>query len=48
MIIHCFNIVNICRAIHNDESLSERNAIYLIAGMIEMPLFDFVIYNLMR
>jgi|GEM_PF-3467026 hypothetical protein len=48
MIIHCFNIFNICRAICNDESLSERNAMYLIAGIAEMGIFDFIIYNLMR
>ncbi len=48
MIIHCFNIVNICRAICQDERLSERNAVYFAAGLAEMALFDFVIYNLMR
>lgn len=48
MIIHCFNIFNICRAICNDESLSERNAICFFAGILEMLVFDFVIYNLMR
>ncbi len=48
MIIHCFNIFNICRAICNDESLSERNVVYFIAGVLEMGIFDFVIYNIMR
>ena len=48
MIIHCFNIFNICRAICNDESLSERNVVYFIAGVLEMVIFDFVIYNIMR
>lgn len=48
MIIHCFNIVNICRAICQDEHLSERNIWYFLAGVVEMGMFDFVIYNLMR
>lgn len=48
MIIHCFNIFNICRAVCNDEGLSEKNAIYFFAGVLEMGIFDFVIYNLMR
>lgn len=48
MIIHCFNIFNICRDICNDEGLSKRNAIYFFAGILEMLVFDFVIYNLMR
>lgn len=50
MIIHCFNIFNICRAICNDESLSEKNAMYLIAGILEMVIFDilFLIFFVTR
>lgn len=45
MIIHCFNI---CRSICQDENLSERNAWYLIAGIVEMALFDGIIVTFLR
>lgn len=48
MIIHCFNIFNICRDICNDESLSEKNAMYLIAGVCEMILFDGILFTFLR
>lgn len=48
MIIHCFNIFSICRAICNDESLSEKNAMYLIAGILEMVIFDGILFAFLR
>lgn len=48
MIIHCFNIFNICRTICNDESLSEKNAMYLIAGVLEMGIFDGISFAFLR
>lgn len=48
MIIHCFNIFSICRAICNDEGLSERNAIYFFAGVLEMGIFDGILFAFLR
>lgn len=48
MIIHCFNIVNICRAICQDEHLSERNIWYFLAGVVEMMLFDAILLTVLR
>ena len=48
MIIHCFNIFNICRAICNDEHLSERNIWYFLAGCCEMLIFDAILLTFLR
>ena len=48
MIIHRFNIVNICRAICQDEHLSERNIWYFLAGCCEMLIFDAILLTFLR
>ena len=40
MMIHIFNILSVIDAINEDRAISERNGEYLLAGILEMILFD--------
>lgn len=40
MLIHLFNIISILGAINEDRAISERNGEYLLAGIVELLLFD--------